>query len=391
MDKIHLIGASMLAASLIAGCSDATANTDKAADAGKVPEGVALVVNGKELRFDAINADVDKVIAAQGENIPEAQLEYARKQISMQMAQSFIIENVLLKTAADLGYTLSDDELKAREAEVLASFADMPDAPKTLEEAFKTSPLGEERAKEQFRTGVLIDKMLKAEIADKNKKDYAADAKKIVDEITQANEKAAASGAEALEKIKGLKAAIDAVSEAEKAAKFEELAKANSDCPSKEKGGDLGEFARGMMVKEFEDVAFAQEVGQISDPVKTRFGWHLILTTGKTAATEAKDDKPAAPEKVSARHILIKTDEVQEVPELDRVEKVLKMRDERGMVADFIRKQISAAKIAAAEEFSNLLPPPEEEEAPAPAPTPAPAAETPAEEKAAEPVATPAE
>lgn len=62
---------------------------------------------------------------------------------------------------------------------------------------------------------------------------------------------------------------------------FEALAKEFSKCPSKEKGGDLGYFGRGQMVPEFEQAAFETPAGQVSDPVKTRHGWHLIKVTRK--------------------------------------------------------------------------------------------------------------
>ncbi|MFN8370564.1 MAG: peptidylprolyl isomerase [Bacteriovoracaceae bacterium] len=57
---------------------------------------------------------------------------------------------------------------------------------------------------------------------------------------------------------------------------FEKLAQDFSTCPSGKKGGALGSFTRGRMVKEFEDAAFNLEVGKVSDIVKTRFGYHLI-------------------------------------------------------------------------------------------------------------------
>lgn len=63
-----------------------------------------------------------------------------------------------------------------------------------------------------------------------------------------------------------------------KGADFAQLAKKFSTCPSKKKGGDLGEFKRGQMVKAFDDVVFKKDVLKIHGPIKTRFGYHLIQT-----------------------------------------------------------------------------------------------------------------
>ncbi|WP_414837152.1 peptidylprolyl isomerase [Candidatus Nanohalococcus occultus] len=60
---------------------------------------------------------------------------------------------------------------------------------------------------------------------------------------------------------------------------FEEMAKEHSDCPSSKKGGDLGFFGRGKMAKPFEKKAFDMDVDEISEPVETQFGWHLIKKT----------------------------------------------------------------------------------------------------------------
>ena len=57
---------------------------------------------------------------------------------------------------------------------------------------------------------------------------------------------------------------------------FEKAAEKYSTCPSKAQGGDLGEFTRGRMVPEFEATAFSMEEGEISEPVQTQFGYHII-------------------------------------------------------------------------------------------------------------------
>ncbi len=62
---------------------------------------------------------------------------------------------------------------------------------------------------------------------------------------------------------------------------FEEAARQYSLCPSGQNGGDLGYFHRKQMVQQFADTAFDQKVGQISYPVGTQFGWHIIKTTDK--------------------------------------------------------------------------------------------------------------
>jgi peptidyl-prolyl cis-trans isomerase C len=72
---------------------------------------------------------------------------------------------------------------------------------------------------------------------------------------------------------------------------FEALAKEYSGCPSSTKGGDLGYFGRGQMVKPFEDAAFALEPGQVSNIVETRFGYHLIKVIEKKPPTTMSFDE----------------------------------------------------------------------------------------------------
>ena len=63
-----------------------------------------------------------------------------------------------------------------------------------------------------------------------------------------------------------------------KGANFQELAKKHSICPSGKRGGDLGEFSPGTMVKAFDNVVFKKPILTVHGPVKTKFGFHLIKT-----------------------------------------------------------------------------------------------------------------
>lgn len=65
----------------------------------------------------------------------------------------------------------------------------------------------------------------------------------------------------------------------EAGAKFADMAKKHSQCPSGNEGGDLGTFSKGQMVPEFDTVVFSAEVNKVHGPVKTQFGYHLIEIT----------------------------------------------------------------------------------------------------------------
>ncbi|MFB0958093.1 peptidylprolyl isomerase [Clostridiaceae bacterium HFYG-1003] len=84
---------------------------------------------------------------------------------------------------------------------------------------------------------------------------------------------------DSLEQADQIKAKIDS-----NELSFEEAAKEFSSCPSKEAGGDLGSFGKGMMVPEFEEAAFASEINEVTAPVKTQFGYHLIQVYEKNSA-----------------------------------------------------------------------------------------------------------
>ena len=357
MNKMNIIGAALVAGALVAGCEKQEAPV--AVD-GRDPAEVVLEVNGLKLTNGEIDADVEKIIAAQGEEIPQEQLEFARQNLRNQLAQSFVIENSLAAKAKAEGFVVTDEDRQSREENFLKSTAGMEGAPKSFAEFLEKFPLGKDRALKEFENGILIDKMLKADNEKLDVAGFVAEAQKIIENIIASNAAGAEADAAALAKITDLKLQLS-IPGVDVPAKFAELASENSDCPSSAKGGDLGEFTHGQMVPEFDKAAFELPVGVVSDPVKTKFGYHLLLVTDKTPAVEATDDRPAEPEKVKASHILIKGADTQPVPTLDQVVEFLKKRAERENVQKFIIETLKATAISASEEFKDLLPPEEEE------------------------------
>ena len=162
--------------------------------------------------------------------------------------------------------------------ELVAQKLFLLDAQKNLLEAEKSFQEQMKRAKEQLLTEYAIRKTI--ERAEVKEEEVRAFYDENLDKFTQ-GETVNASHilVESEEEAAKISADIKAGT-----ITFEEAAAKYSSCPSKEAGGNLGEFGRGQMVPEFEEAAFALEVGVVSDPVKTQFGYHIIRTNAKGEA-----------------------------------------------------------------------------------------------------------
>ena len=224
-------------------------------------------------------------MAQRGQMIGEETLPMIRQSVLNRM----IDEELLYQDSQAKGIAVPDQRIADELAGIKSRFPSEAEYNTTLN-ALKMS---EDDLKTKIRRGLAIQQLIgklttDIQVTDEEKKAFYDDnpamfqtpeqvrARHIL--IKVAPEADEAQKKEALQKIKDLQKKVKGGED------FAALAEANSEGPSSAKGGDLGYFGRGQMVKPFEEVAFALQTGEVSDIVETRFGYHLIKVTERREA-----------------------------------------------------------------------------------------------------------
>jgi len=210
----------------------------------KPPETVLVSFRGGEITLEEFNK-------AWGD--PDNKNKYKTKE---KLLENMLKERILVQRAQEIG--LEEDENVSSQIK-----AAIEQIRKEREEKIKISiqqPLIDAATKVEIYDKVKLSEEEIEEYYEENKEDFIKDEEyRLRHILVETQEEAEA----VLEKISG-------------GADFAELAKERSLCPSREKGGDLGFIARGRTIKPFEDAGFALKVGEISEVVKTEFGYHII-------------------------------------------------------------------------------------------------------------------
>ena len=314
----------------------------EAKSSGNPNEVLASVGDVKFLRKD-MDEMVNKLVAAR--NFPAEQQDEAREYFGKDLTRQFILKTLLINEAKKQELVVTDEDRATQKTKMEEGLKQQG---KTIDDFYKEFPLGEAAAKAEIEDGLLINKLIEKNVLSKIVIEKA-DIDKVIEDVTkrnaeieEANKNLDASKAESKKKIEDIKKQLDG------GADFAELAKEHSACPSGQNGGDLGEFARGSMVKPFEDAAFTQEIGKVGDIIETQFGYHLIKVTAKSPAVDAQGDTPAKPESVTASHILVKTEAVQQpqpIPTEEQISGFLKQNKSREAVQKYLEELKAAAKI----------------------------------------------
>lgn len=272
----------------------------------RLPDPVSVTVNGVNIRLsqvdERVQVQMDRVIAQSGGGVPEDLISHYKQKMKPHVLNTMISETLLDEKVKEKNIVITKRQI-AKKIKDIAASQDPPltlDDLKALIEAYGQT-FDEWKQNMQFEKGLayqqIIDEQLagKVNITEEDAREFYSENSQRFQRPEQVkashilikpdtaepnadpNQAKAAAKAKAEELLKQIK---------QQGADFATLAKKNSQCPSSANGGDLNFFARGQMVPEFEKTAFELKIGQVSDIVETKFGYHIIrLTDRKNAET----------------------------------------------------------------------------------------------------------
>lgn len=281
------------------GCSREEAGKRSAAGAGERQElvqapldkGIGVTVNGEAVANQTIAEEESRLMQQFGPNVDPQQMAAIKETVRKQALENVIGRVLLMQAIATEGITSTQDEIDSRMAEI----REQAGSEEVFAQRLAMLGMTEAQLESEMRNAINVDKLLErhrdiGEVTDADMEAYynanrqrfkqpeRVRARHILIE-TKPEDTAA-------EKSSSKAEADRLLGELKQGGDFEALARQHSSCPSKERGGDLGFFQRGQMVKPFEDVAFALKVGQVSDVVETQFGYHIIEVTDREEERE---------------------------------------------------------------------------------------------------------
>lgn len=267
---------------------------------------VCVITSLTTLNSVIAQAQGDKVVATvNGENIYNSEIEGRLKRyegvdpsllpnIKNEILNEIVIQRVIAQFLEKEGVQVEENAVEDTISSIRESMKNNPRAAgQTLESLLASYGSSIEQLRGEIKSSIGLDRYFGARVDEGKLREYF-DANKDVfgGEMVRASHilmgttaaKTKKDYAAAFDKIHEIKGQLDS------GADFAELAKKVSQCPSAQKGGDLGFFPRkgGAVPEPFAEAAFKLKVGEISEPVQTQFGFHIIKVTDRKAAKEVK-------------------------------------------------------------------------------------------------------
>jgi peptidyl-prolyl cis-trans isomerase C len=243
---------------------------------------IGVSVDGKYLTKSQLEKDTKELMDVYKDKIPKDKIKDIQANIKKQLIENFIIRTVLENEIEKRKIQADEKEINESIEQIKAS---LPPG-KKIADFLKESRLTKEKFNEDIAFTIKVKQLVQNDLGNKAKssakeisKFYKENKDKfVVPESVHVRHILVAIENDDDEKIKAEKKAKieDLHKQLLDGADFAEVARKNSDCPSKENGGDLGIIKKGETVQQFEDAAFSQEKNVIGPVVTTEYGHHII-------------------------------------------------------------------------------------------------------------------
>ena len=235
------------------------------------------VLNGQEISAEAVNFELDRLVRFyMGHGMTMAEIRQNLPKLEAKALDQAIGAKLLLDQAARLDIPVTEKDIDAEVARVVQQVG----GEENYKKALAAQGISEADFRKELEKGARVNMLVNqacAHVADPTEDEvtafYEAHKQEYVEphQVLCQHILVKGSNDAALDKIKEIRERI-----VNDKADFAEEAKKHSDCPSGAQGGSLGWFGRGMMVPEFDKVAFEMKKGEVSGIVTTEFGYHII-------------------------------------------------------------------------------------------------------------------
>jgi len=249
-------------------------------------QGEVAVVNGSVINradFDREMSRVLQRLSSKGKPLNDSRLSKIKKEVF----ENLINRELVYQESQKQGITVDEKAIEERLKKLKERFPSETE----FKSALSKANLSEDAVKSEFKRGMAIQRFIdkqfvqKITVSDKESKAYYDSRPDLFKQPEQVRAShiliKVDPGADESQKVEARKKMDKIQEKVQKGEDFTALAKEFSEGPSSARGGDLGYFGRGQMVKPFEEVAFTLRSGELSDIVETQFGYHLIKVMDK--------------------------------------------------------------------------------------------------------------